>query len=1154
MSQTLAAPEGFSAVEKDCAVFLKWNAVFGAEGYKVYLYSPYEPTKCIKMRYAQKAQKTISGLENGRHYIAEVRAFYLKNGVEVTGEPSHRISFLPVCTTLKSEGTICMNTGESAQIQTECADPNVTLSYISENADIAVVDPSGVVTAKKKGVTGIKISSSDGKTARTEIVVKRTSKNYSQKAVLMFTGEIMCTPSMQKKSEGYDFTHSFDNIRSTLAKADFSAGVLDQICCDEVPYEHEQKSLSSLQIKSNAPSSFIYAAAGAGFSGLITSTDNALAYGELGLDRTVETIRKSGMMNFGTCGNNLAVIDVKGFKIGLIACSMFEIGSDYNEISDKAGKYSRNLFTELINTARADGAEFIIAYMHWGMTNSHQIRRYQREEARFIANSGADLIIGSHTHTVQRLRYIETDDGRRVPCAYSLGSFLTSLSELSEQRDGLILRVEIYRDIKKTSAKLSYIPIYSESRDFGVSVERALPVHSENTDNSFKRTKKYIGSEIKFYIEKPSVMLVGSLILYRIFTSGNGFKIDKSALYLSPLSLGAEKMHKLTDDMQGSLALDVSKDLTGYITENNPDFVAVDFYTAATISIFKHENNGDCYYSNTKAMRNSEFYKEHRDHWLRIRAPFGENVWKPLVKNFAKRLLAATQSEKIILFRCNISSRRFKGLQLRTSEDNSRLNRLLCEMEDYFIKIVNPSVVDISDKYFVEEGSSIKFENDYYVNAYNAAEEIAAGKGRTCENSYDAEIWFSRAMRYYESMTERSYHKRLLDMDNAADKLVAYTSVDFCARNCERIIRLKKAGKSDLIFVKDFFANDKGAEELVQAAEIINLVEKGNLTKPYDFYRPAFEGNYNIVKKIAHQLSRETGASVDEKNAELVFLLRGKAQMRQYFSNLCDLTIDVWGSSVSREAVNHCREARIGSYIYMQPAIFALERPIEFEIPVDAEQFCDSRWRRNVISDAFKRKGIETLENSAGQWIIVDFYDLICTMAEFHGDLFEIDDFLRRTDFFKKNKKDIVECYLFEKRDMKYCFEGITKFSNEILDIYGENIILVKTEPKNRYITSDYELAEMPDPMYDIKKKFISLCEERFAGITKCYVIDISKNFYSSDAFPYGGKNITNYEDEFYRQAAEFIKDILKGTDRKVFTETDRNYMTLRDLKLKRNK
>lgn len=1152
MTERLPAPEEFTITEKDGAVLANWKAVFGADGYKLFFYSPYEPTKCIKSRYSQKTKRMVTGLENGKQYLVEVRAFYLKNDIEIFGEPTRKIAFSPICGSLKAEGTVCLKKGEVFQLHTESPDPDANISYTSENTEIAEVNSSGVVTAVNKGSTEIKISSGNGSSYRVRVFVDRSLNIGKQHAVMMFTGDIMCTLSMQKQSCGRDFSRSFENIKSTLAKADLVAGVLDQVCYDGAPYDSEQQRLSGTPIKSNAPSEFIFSAANAGFDGLFTTTDNILSEGEAGLDYTVAAIKRAGMYNFGTCGNNPTVVDVKGFKVGIISTDLLNDNSDSASFLNKTGKYDCDYFVELLNTARAMGAEFIVAYQHWGTANSHQIRKNQRAEAEFMARSGADLIIGSHTHTVQKFEFIDGGNGRKVPCAFSLGTFLTNISELRENRDGIILRVELYCEGDEISAKCSYIPVYSEIREFGAASEPAFPAHSENTDDSYKRTRKFIGTELRTFSDKPSGLIIGSSILYRILSSGKNFRIDRTGMYLSPLSLGAEIMHKANENMDTALALDVSKDISGYIKNNAFDFVAVDFFTAATVSLFRHTNNGDCFYSNTGKLRCSEFYEKHRDQWIRIRAPFGETLWKPLLKNFAEKLSSAVPSEKIILFRCNISSWRKKGLMLRTTPENERRNRLMREMEDYFISLVDPAVVALSDKYFVEDDTEITFEAEYYSDAYKAAVDIVSGKGRTYVDSPDAQTWFDRVMRYYESMTLRSYHKRLLDMSNAADKIVAYTSVDFCARNSERIIRLKRAGKSDLISVKGFFENDKGAEEIVQAAEIINLVEKGNLTKPYDFYKPAFDGHYNIVKKIAYQLSKELGASVEERSAELVFLLRGKPQLRRYMSEHCNHTVDIWGSSVSRESVNLCREAFVGSFVQMQPAIFALEKPIEYEIPDDIGLFCKSRYRRKVLEDAFKRKGIETLEDSAAQWIVVDFYNLICTMAEFHGEVFVLDDFLHRTEFYKNIKKDITECCLFEKRDMKFCFEGITKFSNEILDIYGENIILIKTEPKNRYINHDFRLCELPDIMHDIKKKFISLCEERFAGITGCYVIDISKNFYSSDDYPLGGRDITHYEAEFYRQTAEFISRIFKGTDRKVFNDVDQNYILLRDLKLKR--
>ena len=90
--------------------------------------------------------------------------------------------------------------------------------------------------------------------------------------------------------------------------------------------------------------------------------------------------------------------------------------------------------------------------------------------------------------------------------------------------------------------------------------------------------------------------------------------------------------------------------------------------------------------------------------------------------------------------------------------------------------------------------------------------------------------------------------------------------------------------------------------------------------------------------------------------------------------------------------------------------------------------------------------------------------------------------------------------------------------------------------------------------MFEIKKKFISLCEERFASVTDCFIIDISKHFYSSDKFPLGGAHIVHYEEEFYRQTAEYISDILSGCNQKIFSTVNENYLLLRTLKLNRDK
>ena len=1155
MSEKLKSPDNFSAAAKDGAVWVKWKPVFGADGYKLYFYSADDPNTCIRTRCSQKPSKIVTGFDNGKSYLVQVCAFYYEKYIEQYGELSQKLPFVPYCDKLKAK-PLCLTVGAKAKLECAYNGSLSSLVYASEDRSIADVSSDGVVIAKSVGSCRVKVAAPDGQVFRARIIVER-DKNFSEnKAVLMFTGEIMCGAVQQKAAEDrlYDFTAAFDTIRDTIAGADLCVGTLEPICYDEYPYENEQQRVNGSPIVANAPSGIITAAARAGFSALSTSTDNCLNLGQDGLAATVKAVKSAGLKNLGTMGDNPVVVDVKGIKVGLISCTMLSGRGEESSMFNFNAKYDRDYFVELVNRAKGMGAEFIAAVMHWGRSDSYRTTALQREEAAFMAESGVGLIVGCHSHIIQRFRYIDTEDGRRVACAYSLGNFLSGMDSMREHRDGAILRVELTRDGEEIRAGYSYIPCRSED---GLRVVRTVPAFNEDAELSAARVKTNISSSIKLHRPKPKVTIIGSSILYKILTAGDGFSVDKSGLYLSALSLGSERFYEVPEGADKILTLDITKDIKGVVEENKTDYIAVDFYTAASVSVYKGVSaSGEkiFYHSNTRRMRECELYEKKRDSWARIRPPFGDTLWKPLVYSFAQKLLSAVPHRKIILFRCNISSSRVKGMQLRTVRENDRRNRFMREMEDYFIQLVDPAVVDLAKDHFVEEGTQITFEPDFYYNSYLAAKEIVSGSGRTCISTLDEHSRYERVMKYYDSMSLRSYHKRLLNTENAADKIIAQTSVAFAARNMKRLIRLKKSGSCDITFVPTFFKGDGGAAELVRAAEIINAVEKGNLTHPYDFYAPAFNEHFNIVKAIARQLSREYGVAVNENSAELMFLLRGKPQLKRYISDMYQFVVDIWGSSVSREAVNCCRGAFINKYVVMQPPILSHEQPIEYDFGDDAEEFLGNRWRKSITKAAFNKNGMEQLETSEAPWLIVDFYDLICTLMEYQGTLFEIDDFTRRTSFYKKMKAaGGSECYLFEKRDMKYCFEQITNFSNSVLELYGENIILIKADPKKICINSNYRLEKMDnEDMFEFKRKFITLCEERFTSLTKCFVIDISRNFYSSDSYPLGGRGIVNYEDEFYRQAGEHIHEILSGSEQKLFNEVDANYILLRDLKLDR--
>lgn len=1147
------SPRGLTARPSDGAVTAKWNAVSGADGYKLCYYEAEEPERCFKVRYSVKCSKTMPGFKNGREYLVSVRAFRIENNREILSAESGKVSFVPISERLKAQNVICLETGQSARIEWEAHNETPKAFFRSENEAVARVDAQGNVTAEGAGETYI-VTSAEGEEFRTRIAVDRRVRRGVNKAVLMFAGDIMCALGQQRAVEkyGFDFHNTFSQIKATLAEADFAAGVLETTCYDGAPYQCEERRLPEGPTNCNAPSSFLAAIADAGFDALVTASNHNCDTGKKGLEATVAEIKRLGVRNLGTLGNNPVLVDIRGMRVAFLCYSMISNGLDDQFFAGSGvliGRYDREDFLQRVNAALRMGAEYIVAYMHWGAMNSAAVRAAQTEEAKFMADAGVDLIVGSHPHVIQRFEYITNSAGKRVACVYSLGNFLTSMSEIRENRDGALLRADISRGADgKVSARLSYIPCFCEEREFGICVQPAYPSYSFAARESFSRTRAALGKEIGHSV-KPLVFLSGSPILSSIFAAGRGVRTDSSGVLVSQLSACGEPDGDVPETGNVTLGVDIGKRLPSLLLEAKPDYVAVDFYTAAGVSLYKR---GDNYYTGTKRFLRSKFYFCRKEEFERITADaVEESLWREKIAEYAAAVLAAVSGDRVILFRHRFPSRYVRGTTLCDGASRAELNARIRKMEDCFIELVRPLIVDISAGYFSTGGAPSAFEREYFTDCFNAALAMINDEGRNCVRTADNRLWLERVIRYYDSMTKRGCRGWLLDEGSAADDIIAYSSGEFTAENAARLLKLKNAGKTDLMAVRHFFAGDAGAEELVGAAELIYAVLEGNLTGPYDFYELAFRRKFNILTRMARLLSKEINAPVDENSAELAFLLRGKPQLRHYVTTLNAATVDVWGSGVARECTARSRGIFIGKYIFRQCQALAFEPPVNVEMPAAVSEYGGNRWRQKTLTEALRRSGMAAVAETGSKWLAVDLFDIVCRVAEYGGALFETDDFITRTGFYKSIAAECSEGYLFEKRNMKFCYDAVSRFAKLMGEKYGKNVILIRAELKKTYLTHDGAEKEFADDgMFDIRKKLLALCEERFVNVTGCFVIDISRHFLASEDSPRGGAGIVNYEEEFYREAGEAISEIVRGSTRRIYDRADENYILLRDLRL----
>ena len=90
-------------------------------------------------------------------------------------------------------------------------------------------------------------------------------------------------------------------------------------------------------------------------------------------------------------------------------------------------------------------ADIVVVFPHWGEEYKTEPNAYQRHMAQVMADAGADLIIGCHPHVIQPLEILISEDGREVPCYYSLGNFISNMPG-AEKNVEAMAKVRIKKD------------------------------------------------------------------------------------------------------------------------------------------------------------------------------------------------------------------------------------------------------------------------------------------------------------------------------------------------------------------------------------------------------------------------------------------------------------------------------------------------------------------------------------------------------------------------------------------------------------------------------------------------------------------------------------------------------------------------------------
>ncbi len=272
---------------------------------------------------------------------------------------------------------------------------------------------------------------------------------------LCLMGDLMCLAGQQYTAERRDGTHdytgSFHLVREFFSSCDFVVGNLETTLSESNPYSTKEREVNE-QPNCNAPADYLQSLTWAGITYLVTANNHSLDGGLTGIEETIAHLDEYGILHTGTYredydGAHYMMMEKNGIKIAILSSTELinqRALVTQSQLARVIDSYSKKNITNRIAQARADGADFVVVYMHWGSENVHDVRDYQKSHAKEIALAGADLIIGSHPHCLQEMEYIVTEDGRSVPCFYSLGNVVSSMTR-DINHDTVFVKVQLQR-------------------------------------------------------------------------------------------------------------------------------------------------------------------------------------------------------------------------------------------------------------------------------------------------------------------------------------------------------------------------------------------------------------------------------------------------------------------------------------------------------------------------------------------------------------------------------------------------------------------------------------------------------------------------------------------------------------------------------------
>lgn len=265
-----------------------------------------------------------------------------------------------------------------------------------------------------------------------EALYQNISQYLDSSFTFAATGDILVHDYLYEDvmtEDGYDFTSRVETVAPYLQQQDLV--FLNQ----ETPIGGEELTLSGYPTF-NAPVEVADLLAYFDADIVNLANNHTLDRGAEGIERTTENLKDRDIDYVGANVseedmNRDRIFTVNGIDVGFLAYTYGTNGIPVPE----GEEYLVNIIDmpRILSDIKdlRDKVDVLIVSYHQGIEYDDYPREEHIPEYQTIAEAGADIIVGSHPHTLQPIEHYEREDGSEAVIAYSMSNFLSAQQTLN---------------------------------------------------------------------------------------------------------------------------------------------------------------------------------------------------------------------------------------------------------------------------------------------------------------------------------------------------------------------------------------------------------------------------------------------------------------------------------------------------------------------------------------------------------------------------------------------------------------------------------------------------------------------------------------------------------------------------------------------------